>query len=378
MKKFHLFVLLVTVVLGIVYTYLGFRLASSPMMWFVLSIPIVLIFSMPMMFWILEWDSPLWFSVPFQWGCFLSMGWVTYLFLFTLGRDLIVIPLLWAGVEFVSPAYRSVGNQFIFLASSVIVAIGMYRTYRTPRINLVNVPIKNLHSSLQGLRIAQISDLHVGLTIRRKFVEKVVSATNALNAHIIALTGDFADGSVSDLDSEIQPLSNLKAEIGVFYVPGNHEYYWDGEEWIEKMKALGARVLLNSNVKIDYADVRVLVGGVVDPAAAQLGKPRCVPDVSAAAQEQEPSEFKILLAHHPQFTLEAAKAGFDLQLSGHTHGGQFFPWTLVARRAHRFFLGLIQFENMWVYISPGTGTWGPPIRIGTTPEVTLLILKSAG
>jgi predicted MPP superfamily phosphohydrolase len=167
-------------------------------------------------------------------------------------------------------------------------------------------------------------------------------------------------------------LGRLIPKGKIYYVPGNHEYYWSFDQVIPELKRLGIRVLLNQGELLSHNETPIWVGGVTDPAAESSGGE--APNVNQAAQGSESAKFKLFLSHRPDYAPLASKVGFNLQLSGHTHGGQFFPWTYVGKLFHRFYIGLMKFESMWIYVSPGTGTWGPPIRIGTTPEVTCIQL----
>jgi len=190
------------------------------------------------------------------------------------------------------------------------------------------------------------------------------------------MTGDIGDGHVADLKNEVSPLSKLSSMGRLFYVPGNHEYYWDVDAWLAEFTTLGAKVLLNKGESFQFKGKKIWVGGVTDPTATLMNK-EMAPDAAHAAQGSEDSIFKLLLSHRPGLAHDASVAGFDLQLSGHTHGGQFFPWTIVAKLFHEYCTGLGRHDKMWIYTSPGTGWWGPPVRIGTSSEVTVLKLIEA-
>jgi predicted MPP superfamily phosphohydrolase len=232
--------------------------------------------------------------------------------------------------------------------------------------------VDGLAPDLDGLRIVQISDLHVGPTMRLAYVQRVVDMTNALAPDLIALTGDIVDGAVARLAPQVAPLEALTAGQRAFFVLGNHDYYSGAAPWTAHFEAMGFRVLRNAHVSIERGAARLVVGGVID-FAARMSDPEARPRPDLAIDGDARPAFRLLLAHNPKIAPLAEQAGFDLHLSGHTHGGQFFPWTLVIRWVHKpHAVGLSRRGRLWVYVSAGTGTWGPPVRLGTRPELTLL------
>jgi predicted MPP superfamily phosphohydrolase len=253
----------------------------------------------------------------------------------------------------------------------LITGLGLVQAVGGPRVKEVELAVPGLAPGLRGLRIAQISDLHVGPTIRRREVERVVERTLALEPDLIAITGDMADGTVAALARHVAPFARLKAPLGVYYVTGNHEYYWDANAWIEKAKELGFIPLINENRVVERGGARLLVGGITDESGGAF-VPGHRPDVLKAASGG--ADFRLLLAHRPDGVPAAERAGFDLQLSGHTHGGQFFPASLFIGLFHRFSRGLYRHEKMAVYVNPGTGYWGPAHRFAVPSEITLLTL----
>jgi predicted MPP superfamily phosphohydrolase len=258
----------------------------------------------------------------------------------------------------------------VLVGSLLAVALGALTALRGPRIEQVVIRVPGLHPDLEGYRIVQISDLHVGRMIRRRYVERTVERARALSPDLVALTGDLVDGPVERLAFHVAPLEGVAGETS-FFILGNHDCYSGAERWIAHLRGLGMRVLLNEHVTLRKGGARLLVGGVVDPAYSAM---RPAISLEGAAE----SDFKLLLAHNPKLAPLGARAGFDLQLSGHTHAGQYFPWTLAVRLVHApHVAGLSREGAMQVYVSAGTGTWGPPVRFGTSPELTLLVLKTA-
>jgi len=219
--------------------------------------------------------------------------------------------------------------------------------------------------------------LHIGPTIRAAYVRRVVRMANQLAPDLVALTGDIVDGSVSRLADHVAPLGDLIPAGRVFFVPGNHEYYAGADQWISYFRSLGFQVLLNEHAAISIRGARIVVGGVLDPAARASDR-QLAPRPDLAVGRDQGRAFRLLLAHNPKLARSAEAAGFDLQLSGHTHAGQFFPWTLAVHLVHApHVAGLSRIGRMWIYVSAGTGSWGPPVRFGSEPELTLIRLVGA-
>jgi predicted MPP superfamily phosphohydrolase len=242
---------------------------------------------------------------------------------------------------------------------------------RCPRVRRVSVPIENLPEELDGYRIVQWSDVHVGPTIRHRFVQSLVERTNALNADAIAITGDLVDGPLEELRDQVEPLRDLRARDGVFYVTGNHEYYWRANEWCPALQSLGLDFLKNAHRVISHNGAPIVFAGVTDPVGRDTHKQDPVRALAGAPA----NSVKVLLSHRPQ-TAEAASAlGVDLQLSGHTHGGQFFPFNLVIKKFQPIVAGLHRVGRTWLYVNRGTGYWGPPSRLAVGGEITVLELR---
>jgi uncharacterized protein len=307
----------------------------------------------------------------------LAMSLFSSLFVFTLLRDLVLLVAIVALPDRHVHLLVAVTAQVVVGLATFVTLVGFAGARRRARIVSVEVPLANLPPALQGFLIAQISDVHVGSQIKQKYVEAIVDAVNGLDPDLIAVTGDLVDGTVHDLSRHIAPLGRLSARHGAFLVTGNHEYYSGEPAWTAEFRRLGLRVLLNEHVVVRHGGAPLVVAGVTDysahhfdplqrsdPAAALLGAPT---DAGA----------KILLAHQPRSAAAADTAGFDLQLSGHTHGGQFWPWNLFVRFQQPFTAGLHRLNHLWIYISRGTGYWGPPNRFGAPSEITLLRLVAA-
>ncbi len=314
-------------------------------------------------------------SEAVAWAGLLSMGFFSSLLVTTLARDLVLLALRLAGM--LTPGVIHGSAVAVPLVALGVTALGFVNARRLARVVKVDVPIAGLPPALQGYAIAQVSDIHVGPTIRRPYLEAIVERVNRLGADAIAITGDLVDGSVHRLATHTQPLARLSAPDGVFFVTGNHEYYSGAEEWIAEVRRLGITVLMNQHVIRRRQDACLMIAGVADYGAHHF-HPAHKSDARAAAAGAPPRvDVRVLLAHQPRSAPEAEKAGFHLQLSGHTHGGQFFPWNLFVPLQQPFVAGLHRVRDMWVYISRGTGYWGPPKRFGAPSEITLLRLVAA-
>lgn len=350
------FVLAVTAILVMPYAYLAWRLGSGPWQRAALAIPFVLVWIVPVVYWGGRRSKEGFVDRVLHQASYLCMAWISFLLVFSLARDLLLV------VAF------EVGVPLVLAGSLAAVAVGAAAALRGPHVKRVDIAVAGLHPDLEGYRIVQISDLHVSHTIGARYVERVARLAEGLAPDLVALTGDMVDGPVARLAPDVAPLARLAAGGRAFFVLGNHDCYSGAEAWIAKFREMGMHVLLNAGALVAKGDARMLVGGVVDPTLA-------APRPEAAANGGEAAHYRLLLAHNPKIAPLAARAGFDLQISGHTHAGQFFPWTLAVRLVHApHVAGLSREGRMQVYVSAGTGTWGPPVRFGTSPELTLIRL----
>ena len=263
---------------------------------------------------------------------------------------------------------RKVGRYSFFGLTSSAIVYGYYSAVCEPQV--VRVNIKSEYEKLKSLKIAQFTDLHVGPTIGYDYVEKVCKKINNLFADIIIFTGDLVDGDSKAFAFDISCLSELKAPYGKYFVTGNHEYYFGVKQCLEHIKTLGFKPLINEHRVINHNDHLLTLAGVTDLKAGQFLKEHETSPLKAINGCPQKS-FKLLCAHHPRSIYEASENGFDFQISGHTHGGQYFPFNYIVRLEHPFVKGLYEYKNTKLYVSQGTGYWGPPIRVGTFPEITL-------
>jgi predicted MPP superfamily phosphohydrolase len=262
------------------------------------------------------------------------------------------------------------------LAAGGAAAFSVSSALGDPQIHEVPVKLARLPRQLSGLSIAQITDLHVGRTIGEEEVRRVVAATNRLRPDVVAITGDLVDGSVRMLERSVAPLAGLQARYGVFFVTGNHEYYSGAAAWVEHLARMGIRVLRNERVEIGDRGASIDLAGIDDWRSAGM-VPGHGPDLSAALAGRDPDRSLVLLAHQPRGVEEGAKAGVELQVSGHTHGGQIFPFTLATALVYPYLHGLYPVRDgngSQIFVSRGTGYWGPPMRLGSPPEIARVVL----
>ncbi|HBS06484.1 MAG TPA: serine/threonine protein phosphatase [Leptospiraceae bacterium] len=327
-------------------------------------------------------DSP--WSDAIAWIAYVTFGFFSMTLFFVIVRDLGLVVYDLASSALFSPAkigelasertsWIQAMNLSILGLTGGLTVYGYFKARGLVKINRVNVPIDDLPADLDGFTIAQISDLHVGPTIKEKFVTKVVDMVNSLNADMVAITGDLVDGSVPKLRKHVQPLADLRSRYGTFYVTGNHEYYSGALQWIGEARRLGMTVLLNDHQILEHNSARIAIGGVTDYTAGSF-YPNHRSDPQKAFENSPEGVIRILLAHQPKSIFKAVEAGIHLQLSGHTHGGQFFPGNLFVPLQQPMVRGLHRYESAQVFISCGTGYWGPPLRVGTSSEIALITL----
>ncbi len=333
---------------------------------------------------------PHWIGTPLEWVAFSWLGFAFYLLL-TL---LVLEPVRWAvrarqRRRAPAPAVREDGDDVarrVFLARSLAatagaVALGTagtgaYFANAAPVVRRVPVTLADLDPALDGLRIVTFSDGHLSATYGGRRFERLVEIVNAQRPDVVAIVGDLVDGDVDDLREDVAPLADLVSDQGVFFVTGNHEYFVDTTAWLHHLPTLGVQVLRNERVPIGRGAATFDLAGIDDRTAASSGLPGHGADLDAALDGRDDGTPVVLLAHQPVMVEQARAAGVDLQLSGHTHGGQLWPFDYAVRLDQPAVQGWSRHGGTQLYVTPGAGYWGPPMRVGARPEVTVVELRS--
>lgn len=316
-------------------------------------------------------------------GVIAFLGWLFGAFIilagFLLLKDIVALALLLLGKVGVAHGWSVADIRWAYgagIAALALSAFGVWQAIRLPDVRTVDIRLAGLPAELDGLRLVQISDLHASSLFRTSWVRAVVEKTNALDADLILMTGDVADGTTARRAADVAPLRDLKARHGVFAITGNHEYYSGHADWMDALDRLGMRVLLNEHAVIGQNGRSLVLAGITDSAAIRFARP--APDLGKALSGAPADAVTILMAHRPEGAEAAAAAGVDLQLSGHTHGGQMPGVRSLAEHFNEGLVsGLYRIGGMQLYVSNGTGLWGGfPIRIGTPSEITQIVLRS--
>ncbi|MGW0787198.1 metallophosphoesterase [Streptomyces sp. NPDC002911] len=263
---------------------------------------------------------------------------------------------------------RAVGGAAA-LAGLGTVGYGTYGVLRGPKVKRVTVPLAGLPRSAHGFRIAVVSDIHLGPILGSAHTRRIVDTINATRPDLVAVVGDLVDGTVADLGTAAEPLADLEARHGSYFVTGNHEYFSGAAEWVDHVRELGLHPLENARVEIAGFDL----AGVNDIAGESEGQG---PDFARALGDRDRSRASVLLAHQPVVIDDAVEYGVGLQLSGHTHGGQLWPGNMLAELANPTVAGLERYGDTQLYVSRGAGAWGPPVRVGAPSDITVVELAS--
>lgn len=381
--RYPVFLAVFVLLVGLVHYYLWMRLVRDtaiPHPWSIAGGALISFLAVSLFASALAIRGPRAVAVPILWVGYTWLGLVFFLLLTVASADLLKLGVrAYEAIRAVPvDEERRLAIGRIFAAGSVVAGVGaggagMASALSRVEVKKVKVELAALSRGAAPVRIVQISDVHIGPTIGREFIADLVARINALEPDVVAITGDLVDGSVEDLAEHAAPLGAIKAKHGVFFVTGNHEYYSGADDWIAHLTKLGVRVLRNEHVQLPCG---VDVAGVDDWSAKQFGGDHG-PDIERATRGRDPSRPMVLLAHQPRAIVGAAAHGIALQLSGHTHGGQIFPFNFLVRLQQPYIAGLYDHEKTKLYVSRGTGYWGPPMRLGAPAEITEIELVGA-
>lgn len=302
-----------------------------------------------------------------RWIAWPASVWMGFAFFLLIGFLLTDVVRVVLGASSVAAA-RMQALVVVGLAAAAA-ARGVTEARRGPSVARIAVTLPRWPTALDGFRVAQISDVHIGPILGRRFAADVTAQVNALAADLIAVTGDLVDGDVRHLADEVAPFAELRAAHGVFFVTGNHDYYSGADAWVEVARRLGMTPLRNAWVAVERDGVVFDLAGVEDH-HAHLVHPVHRSDVAAAVAGRDVDRALVLLAHDPLTFKEASRRGVDLQLSGHTHGGQIWPFRWVVRLSTPYVAGSYRVGDAHLYVSRGTGFWGPAMRLFAPAEIT--------
>jgi uncharacterized protein len=371
------FFLVLTGVMFSIHWYVGTRLIDTSglsashlhFLWNVLWVGLVFLLSAP----IAQRVLPKSISKPLTWIGFTWLGSIGFLFSLTVVSD--VLSLIQRMLPF-DQAFMSAWRGGLLLAvAGVFLLYGFFISSR-PKLVKVQVALKNLPKAFHGFRIVQLSDIHIGETLGAKFSSHLRDRVNALSCDAVVITGDMVDSSVERITQEVSHLGEMTSVHGTFFVTGNHEYYHGGEAWSAHATSIGMKVLHNQHVVLQRGTDSLALAGVTDVEGGRFSKAHA-PDIALALEGKDPSTCVVLLAHQPRFAQRMKGHTVDLMLSGHTHGGQLWPFNYFVKLQQPVVKGLHTINGILTYTSQGTGYWGPPIRIGTRGEITELTLVCA-
>ncbi|MBW2386925.1 MAG: metallophosphoesterase [Deltaproteobacteria bacterium] len=320
------------------------------------------------------------FSRALSWGAYAWLGVLFYLFLSTAALDLATGLLGFVapgaqGPEGSIPAAR--GRAFVIAGLTVLASgLALRKGIEPPTTKRVDIALERFPHALDGFRIVQISDVHIGPLLDRDFAARVTAQVNALEPDLIVVTGDLVDGRVSTIAREVEPFRELRAHHGVYFVTGNHDFYSGADDWVSHVSTFGWTPLRNASVPIGRDGAHFELVGVDDPHGSML-EGRGGEDLDLALRDSDPTRAIVLLAHDPVTFRRAHKRSVGLQLSGHTHGGQIWPFGWAVRVAIPWVNGHHRVGESQLYVSCGTGFWGPPMRLGTQAEITEVVLRPA-
>ncbi|MCA2212682.1 metallophosphoesterase [Jidongwangia harbinensis] len=262
---------------------------------------------------------------------------------------------------------------FAGLTAAGITGYGVRTALGGPQLDRVQIPLAKLPRAMDGTRLAVVSDIHLGPLTGPDHARRIVDLINSVDADVVCIVGDMVDGTVEELGRLAAPLADIRARQGAYFVTGNHEYYSGFQQWVDEVARLGVRPLRNERLQITTRGGTFDLAGVNDPGGAEFDD---APDFERALGDRDPARPVVLMAHQPVVARDAARYGVDLQVSGHTHGGQMMPFNLLVRLEQPVVSGFGKVDGVPVYVTNGAGFWGPPVRVGAPPQVSLIELRT--
>ncbi len=344
----------------------------------VLGVMFSAVLSMPLYFWSVHFQKLDRFRRSALHLAHYSLAYLNFLLPLILLRDMYSFVVTYFFAVNADSFYGYESYLILITLPCLLNLIGFLPICFGPLVHRKNVVDKRLPHEFDQLKIAHISDLHVSMFLIRGFVDRLLRRLEKLEADLVVMTGDIIDGPVEDNWDDIQKLKKISAPLGVFYVPGNHEYYWGVQSSLRIFTDFQFQVLMNRSVAIQRGGAELLVSGVPDPAGDQFKEEDI--DLDLLTKDFKENQYRLLLSHQPRVADLAVKKAFHFQFSGHTHGGQFFPWNLLIYCFERYNRGHYKVRSeeghqMHLYVNQGTGYWGPALRLGTECELTLLTLS---
>jgi predicted MPP superfamily phosphohydrolase len=332
-----------------------------------------LVLAMPLYFWSERRERHEPWHDSFMAASHMAMAYINFLVAFVILRDLLAFAFAYLPSPIPEEVlYDKQATGILLLVPFVLIILGTIVVRGGPKLKPVNLSFPNLPESLEGFKILHITDLHLGSSMPISFVQKLADVAKKTSVDVVVYTGDIMDSHAIRHIPEMEILKTITSRYGSYYIPGNHEYYWQVDQALAAFRGLGFHVLINQAESIQVDGATVQIAGIPDPAARQSGLE--MPDFKKLGSVLKPGAFKILLSHQPALADAAVEYDYSLQLSGHTHGGQFFPWNFLIGFFQKYAKGLYRVKNMQLYVNQGTGYWGPSLRLGTYCELTEITL----
>lgn len=341
-----------------------------------LSLVFGVVLAMPLYFWPQDRHNHKPWHDTFFATSHMAIGYINFLMVLIILRDLFAFAANYLPLGISNNSlYNAQSMEVMLVLPVAMIILGTLVVRGGPRMKKVALQFNDLPKELEGLRILHITDLHISRSLPTHFIEKLVALCRQHPADLVVFTGDILDDIPARYQDDMELLKNIPSKFGSYYVPGNHEYYWQAEQSIGAFERLGFNVLINAAQTLKFGSAELQICGIPDPTAGMFQHE--APNFEKLKKSLNPPAFKVLLSHQPSLADQAAPLGIQLQLSGHTHGGQFFPWNFLIGFFQKYGKGLYKIQNLQLYVNQGTGYWGPSLRLGTYCELAEIHLMKA-